>query len=64
MPIIETQTEREMMTSEGLREVAIREDHQVVVIRIMVTTMRAVEMVTPLTVMATQYQAAVTCNAH
>ena len=54
MPTMETQTEREMMTSEGLREVAILEDHQVVMIQMMATTMRAAEMMTPQTAMATR----------
>ena len=47
VPTVETQTKREMMTSEGLREVAIREDHQVVVIQMMTTTIRAAEMMIP-----------------
>ena len=63
-PTMETQIEREMMTSEGLREVAILEDHQVVMIQMMVTTMRAAEMMTPQMVMATPYQAAVIPNIH
>ena len=64
VPTMETPTEREMIKAEGLREVAILEDHQVVMIQMMVTTMREVEIMTPQTVMATRYQAAVTCIAH
>ena len=64
VPTMEIQTERKMMTSEGLREVAILEDHQVVMIQMLATTMRAAEMMTPQMAMATRYQAAVTCNTH
>ena len=64
VPTMEIQTERKMMTSEDLREVAIMEDHQMVMIQMMATTMRAAEMMTPQTVMATRYQAAVTPNVH
>ena len=61
---MEIRTEKKIMTPEGLRKVAILEDHQVVMIQMMVTTMRAAEMMTPQMAMATRYQAAVTCNAH
>ena len=47
VPTMEILTERKMMTSEDLREVAIMKDHQMVMIKMMATTMRAAEMMTP-----------------
>ena len=64
VPTMGTQAEREMMTSEGLREVPTQEDHQVVMIQMMAITMRAAEMMTPQMAMATRYQAAATCRVH
>ena len=63
-PTMEILTGRKMMTSEGLREMAIMEDHQMIMIQMMATTMRAVEMMIPQIVVVTHYQAAVTPNAH
>ena len=62
IPTMETQIERDIMTPEGLREVPTQEDHQVVMIQMI--TLRAAKMMTLQTVMATQYQAALTYIAH
>ena len=62
MPTMEIQIEREMMTPEGQREVPTQEDHQVVMIQMI--TLMAVKMMTLQAVMATRYQAAVTCITH
>ena len=63
-PTIEILTGRKMITSESLRKMAIMEDHQMVMIQMIVTTMGAAEMMTPQMVMATPYQAAVIPNVH
>ena len=62
MPTMETQIEREMMTSEGLREVPTQEDHQVEIIQMI--TLMVTKRLTLQMAMATQHQAVVTRITH
>ena len=64
VPTIEILTKRKMIKSESPRKMAIMEDHQMVMIQMIVTTMGAAEMMTPHVVLAIPYQAAVTPSIH
>ena len=61
-PTMEIQIEREMMIPKSQRGVATQEDHQEEMIQMM--TLMAMMMMTLQMVMATQYQAVITRNAH